>query len=124
MPKLAKDQVPARQQGADIFWAADLDGYNVNIVKVGGDVDLAPLLQGLPHDQCPSPHWGYVIAGRLWFRFGGTEETFEAGDAFFAPPGHTPGATEGAEFVIFSPADVMATVEAHMMKRAGELFGQ
>ena len=123
MPKLAKSEVQAQRQGADTVWAANLDGYHVNIVKVGGDVDLAPLLQGLPDDQCPSPHWGYVIAGRMCFRFGDTEETFEAGDAFYAPPGHTPRASEGSEFVIFSPAEVMAEVDAHIMKRASELFG-
>jgi hypothetical protein len=123
MPKLAKGQIQAQHQGADTFWGADLDGYHVEIVNVGGDVDLAALLQGLPNDQCPSPHWGYVIAGHLWFRFGDIEETFEAGDAFYAPPGHTPRASEGSEFVIFSPAEVMAEVDAHMMKRASELLG-
>jgi hypothetical protein len=125
MPKLAKNLVPPQRQGADTFWAADLDGYTVNIVEVGADVDLTELLRGLPDDQCPSPHWGYVISGRLWFGSGadGTREVFEAGDAFHVPPGHTSGASEGAEFVIFSPAEIMAGVEAHMARRAGELFG-
>ena len=26
-------------------------------------VDFTPLLKGLPHDQCQSPHWGYVLTG-------------------------------------------------------------
>jgi hypothetical protein len=125
MPKLARNLVPPAHQGADRFWAADLDGYTVNIVEVGADVDLAEFLRGLPDDQCPSPHWGYVTSGSLWFAIGPdrAREVFEAGDAFYVPPGHTPGASEGAEFVIFSPAEIMTGVEAHMANRARELFG-
>jgi hypothetical protein len=124
MPKLARNLVPPQHRGADTFWEADLDGYNVNIVKVGADVDLAELLRGLPDDQCPSPHWGYVISGSLSFAIGedGAREAFGAGDAFYVPPGHTPAASEGAEFVIFSPAEIMTGVEAHMANRARELF--
>jgi hypothetical protein len=59
----------------------------------------------------------------MWFRYGDNEEVFNAGDAFYVPSGHTAGASDGAEFVVFSPTEVMATVEAHMARRAQELFG-
>ena len=85
------------------------------------DADLSPLLQGLPNDQCPCPHWGYVFKGRTWFRFGDREEVYEAGQAYYVPGGHTSGAWAGAEFVAFSPDDVLAPVDAHMMRRAQEL---
>jgi hypothetical protein len=109
--------------GPDTEWRADLDGYTASIVAIGADADLTELLRGLPNDQCPSPHWGYVISGSIWFRYDDREEVFNAGDAYYAPPGHTAGASEGAEFVVFSPSETMATVEAHMGKRAQELFG-
>ena len=42
----------------------------------------------------------------MTFRFGDREEVFEAGDAFYAPPGHIPVRTEpGSEYVQFSPSE-------------------
>jgi quercetin dioxygenase-like cupin family protein len=35
-------------------------------------------------------HWGYVLKGELTYRYADREETYEAGDAFFGPPGHAP----------------------------------
>jgi len=40
------------------------------------------------------------------------EETFEAGDAYYIPPGHTPVLYAGTEVVEFSPTDeLQRTVE-------------
>ena len=47
-------------------------------------------MKGLPDDRCHCPHWGYVLKGRLTFRFADRDEVFEAGDAFYLPPGHVP----------------------------------
>ena len=52
--------------------------------------DLAPMLKGLPGGNCSCPHWGYVLKGRIIVRYDDHEEVFEAGDAFYMPPGHTP----------------------------------
>jgi len=123
MARFSKHDVAPNQDGPGTEWRAQLDGYTVSMVAVDADADLTKLLEGLPHDQCPSPHWGVVTQGNMWFRYGDREEIIGAGDAFYAPPGHTSGASAGTEFVIFSPAEVMATVEAHMAKRAEELFG-
>jgi len=38
-------------------------------------------------------------------RFAGRDETYEAGDAYYAPPGHTPVLFAGAEIVEFSPTE-------------------
>jgi hypothetical protein len=32
-------------------------------------------------------------------------ETYEAGDAYYAPPGHTPAITAGTEIIEFSPTE-------------------
>ena len=41
----------------------------------------------------------------MTFRFGDREETYEAGDAYYVPPGHTPVHHAGAELVEFSPTE-------------------
>src|SRR5215831_10956479 len=57
-------------------------------VQQGGD--MAPLFRGLPDDRCQSPHWGIVVKGRLTFTYADGEDVIEAGEAYYAPPGHTP----------------------------------
>jgi hypothetical protein len=126
MPKVSKDSTTGIDQGgAGTEWRGDLNGYTTSFVKTAADADLTELLRGLPGDVCPSPHWGYVFAGRMWFRSGDQEESFAPGDAFYVAPGHTSGADAGSDFVIFSPTEVMAEVEAHMMRRMqeGAAFG-
>jgi hypothetical protein len=41
---------------------------------------------------------GYVIKGKVAFRSGDREEVFEAGDAYYAGPGHTPVLFAGTEW--------------------------
>jgi hypothetical protein len=94
----------------------DINGYTVDFVSFRQDVDGTPLLKGLPDDRCPCPHWGYVLKGRLTYRFADHEEIFEAGDAFYLPPGHTPEAEAGSELVQFSPSEQLQAVDEAMMK--------
>jgi hypothetical protein len=106
-----------------VEWRGELDGYATSFVEVGMETDLTELLKGLPGDVCPSPHWGYVFKGRSWWRFADHEESFGPGEAYYVPPGHTAGTDAGTEFLIFSPSEVMAEVDAHMGRRAQELYG-
>ena len=91
----------------------ELDRYTVGFETYTADADLAPFFAGLPDDRCQCPHWGFVIKGRLTFRYAdGSEDTMEAGDAYYAPPGHTPVLYAGTEVVEFSPtADLQATLD-------------
>jgi quercetin dioxygenase-like cupin family protein len=61
-----------------------------------------------------------VFKGRLTVRYA-SQEIFEAGDAFYMPPGHAPAAEAGTEFVQISAADQLAKVEAAIpqVMRAG-----
>jgi hypothetical protein len=86
----------------------------VNFVSFSADVDGTPLLKGLPGDSCQCPHWGYMLRGRMTYRFGDREEVYEAGDAFYHPPGHIPTVEAGTEFVQFSPTDELKVTEAAM----------
>jgi hypothetical protein len=112
MPKVSKESaahVDDFGRGEDRH--EELDGYTVSFVTVREEVDLAPLLKGLPDDECQCPHWGYLFKGRLTTRFGGREEVVEAGNAFYIPPGHTQAADGGSEFVVFSPTEELRVTE-------------
>ena len=114
MPKVSKESAAhVDDYGIAEDRHEELDGYAVSFVSIREEMDLAPMLKGLPNDQCQCPHWGYVFKGTLTWSFGDHEEVYEAGDAFYVPPGHTPKAGAGSEFVQFSPADELkATDEA------------
>jgi hypothetical protein len=86
----------------------DVDGgYTIGFEAYTADADIGDLFRGLPDDRCQCPHWGYVVAGSLSFRFADREETYTAGDAYYAPPGHTPVFHAGTEIVEFSPTDAL-----------------
>jgi hypothetical protein len=114
MPKLSKQHASV----VDDFGVAedrhdDLDGYTVSFVTIRQSHDLGPMLAALPGGNCPCPHWGYVLKGRLTVRYRDREETVEAGEAFYMSPGHAPSAEAGTELVQFSPAQQLtATTDA------------
>jgi glyoxylate utilization-related uncharacterized protein len=116
MPKISKDTAPMQDHGPVQEWAEDVDGYTINFVSFKVDIDSAPMLKGLPGDQCTCPHWGYVLKGRLTFHVGDRTEVFEAGDAFYVPPGHIQLADAGSEYVQFSPAEELAKVSEAIMR--------
>ena len=82
-------------------------GYSVCFESHTADADLAELFRGLPDDRAQLPRWGYVIDGKVGFRFSDREENYEAGDAYYVPPGHTPVHYAGAEIVEFSPTEIL-----------------
>jgi hypothetical protein len=83
----------------------ELADYLVEFATFRADADATPFFSGLPGDRCQSPHWGYVLRGRLTLRYADREEVYDAGDAYYAPPGHVPIVTAGTETVEFSPAE-------------------
>ena len=117
MPKVSKDSAAhVEQHGPVEDCHEDLDGYTVNFVSFRDDIDAAPLLKGLPDDSCQCAHWGYVLKGTLTFRFADHQEVFEAGDAFYLPPGHVPSVRAGSEYVQFSPSEDLRLVADAMAK--------
>jgi mannose-6-phosphate isomerase-like protein (cupin superfamily) len=94
----------------------DTEGYTIQFLPFNVDADGTPLLKGLPGDKCISPHWGYVLKGRMTFRFDDHEEVVEAGDAFYLPPGHIPIVEAGTEYVQFSPAEKLHRVSETMTR--------
>jgi mannose-6-phosphate isomerase-like protein (cupin superfamily) len=106
MPKTSRDTA---SQVADLgvmeSRSEQLDGYTVEFTTFREDADGTPVFKGLPDDRCQSPHWGYVVRGRLTFRYADHDEIYEAGDAYYAPPGHIPVVTADTEVVEFSPTE-------------------
>ena len=113
---MAKASSATAEKSADYGVAIDrssqLDGYTVNFVTITKTHDLGPVLASLPGGNCSCPHWGYVLKGRVVVRYADRQETLQAGDAFYMPPGHAPEAEEGTELVQFSPTGQLAQVEA------------
>src|SRR5205823_3941821 len=101
----------------------ELADYTVTFETHREDMDPAPLFTGLPDNRCQCPHWGYVTAGAITFHYGDRSETYSAGDAYYAPPGHTPEIHAGSEVVEFSPtvelAKTSAVIEANMAAMEG-----
>lgn len=78
-------------------------GYTVGFESYTADADLAEFFRGLPDDRCQCPHWGYVLKGKVTYKFADRDETYGAGDAYYVPAGHTPSLHAGTEVVEFSP---------------------
>lgn len=118
MPKVSRETA-SDTMGMDGFEGRyeNLDGgYTVGFESYTADADLAELFHGLPDNRCQCPHWGYVMQGKVTFKFADTEESFEAGDAYFAPPGHTPFLHAGTELVEFSPTDALGETVGVVME--------
>jgi hypothetical protein len=107
MPKVSKDTASqVEDMGVMEGRYENLDGYVVGFEHFREDADATPLFKGLPDDRCQSPHWGYVVEGSVTFKYADHDETYETGDAYYAPPGHIPVVRAGTEVIEFSPADL------------------
>ena len=118
MPKFSKETASdVRKMGPVTDRREEMNGYTAEFVSFAADVDLDGPLQSLPGGACECPHWGYVIAGRMRFVFGDREEVYEAGDAFYSPPGHAPVKHDpGTEIVMFSPTHELHETEEVMQR--------
>ncbi len=109
MPKASRETASETiaMEGLEVRLEHLEGGYSVCFESHTADAELAQLFRGLPDDRCQLPRWGYVLKGEVTFQFADREETYEAGDAYYVPPGHTPVHHAGAEIVEFSPTDVL-----------------
>lgn len=118
MSKVSKATASSHQvfPGYVDAYEQETGGWTVSIESNFVDMDQAPFFKGAPNDQCQANHLGYVLKGKFGVRKGdGTEEIFEAGDAFVIEPGHTPIMFAGCEFVAFTPTEEARRQSAVMM---------
>ena len=107
MPKASKQSASQHEsvEGYEGHFEHFAGGWTVGFETYTQDTDVAELFRGLPNDQCQCEHMGYVIKGKVAFRSSDGEETFEAGDAYYVGPGHTPILYTGTEVVEFRPTE-------------------
>jgi len=107
MPKASKESASETEsvEGYEGHFEHFDGGYTVAFETYTQDADLAPFFTGLPDDRCQAVHWGYVVKGKVAYHFADRDEVFEAGDAYYVPPGHTPEIFAGTEVVEFSPTE-------------------
>jgi hypothetical protein len=124
MPKVAKESASHVEAMPGYEGRFErLGPYTVGFERFEEDMDAAPLFEGLPDDRCQSPHWGIVVKGAITFRYADREERVEAGEAYYAEPGHTPSVTAGTEVIEFSPTEqIEATMEV-VGRNAAALLG-
>jgi hypothetical protein len=109
VPHVSKATAPrVEDMGVMVGHYGELEGYTVGFEHFREDADATPFFKGLPDDRCQCPHWGYVVSGRVTFRYADREESYDAGSAYYAPPGHVPVIAAGTEIVEFSPTEELA----------------
>ncbi|MEX0746081.1 MAG: cupin domain-containing protein [Phycisphaeraceae bacterium] len=123
---IAKSQVPEKinvpgaiaRQALDFGDASDYGKMAGEYFSLNAGTDIAPLLKGLEHDLCQSPHWGYLIEGEVTVTYqDGEQETLSGGDLFYWPPGHTVKVAQDAEIILFSPQAEHCAVVDHLHKQ-------
>jgi hypothetical protein len=121
--RIAKQDIPVRVQAPGAIArqlpnfgdASDYGAMGAEFFSLAAGTDIAPLLKGLQGDACQSPHWGYLVAGRMTVSYtNGSEETVSAGDLFYWPPGHSVRVAEDADIVLFSPQHEHGLVMDHL----------
>lgn len=124
--KIAKENIEVKMEipGAVIRQRKDF-GDATGLGKISGEyfslsegVDTTPLFMGLEGNLCQSPHWGYVISGRLTTTdANGLQETVTANDMFYWPAGHNVKVHADAEIIMFSPQHEHSHVINHMIEK-------
>ena len=126
--RIAKEDIPVRinvpgavaRQKTNFGDATGYGRISGEYFSLGAGTDISPLLKGLEGDLCQSPHWGYLLKGKLAITYAdGNREDIKSGDLFYWPPGHTVIVGEDAEFILFSPQDEHNKVIDHMLRKMG-----
>ena len=94
----------------------EVGDWRVDMETCFVELDQAPFFKGAPDDLCQAHHVGYVLKGQFGIRMAdGTEEVYEAGEAFVIEPGHIPIVHDGLEYVAFTPTEEAKQQMAYMM---------
>ncbi len=98
--------------------ATGLGKISCEYFSLSAGVDTTPLFQGLENDLCQSPHWGFVLQGKITTTDAkGTQETVNTNDLFYWPPGHNVKVDADAEIIMFSPQHEHSHVINHMIEK-------
>ena len=124
--RVAKENVDVRmeipgaviRQRLDFGDAHGFDKISGEYFTLSAGVDTTPLFLGLEGGLCPCPHWGFVLHGQLTTTDAtGAQETVQANDLFYWPPGHNVKVDVDADIIMFSPQREHSHVINHMIER-------
>jgi hypothetical protein len=124
--RVAKDDVDVKmeipgaviRQRTDFGDATGLGKISAEYFSLAAGVDTTPLFQGLEGNLCQCPHWGFVLRGRLTTTDAdGAQETVNADDLFYWPPGHNVTVDSDSDIVMFSPQHEHSHVIRHMIEK-------
>ncbi|MGB9193799.1 MAG: hypothetical protein WCB88_07670 [Azonexus sp.] len=124
--RVAKDDVDVKmeipgaviRQRTDFGDATGLGKISAEYFSLAAGVDTTPLFQGLEGNLCQCPHWGFVLRGRLTTTDAdGAQETVNADDLFYWPPGHNVTVDSDADIVMFSHQHEHSHVIRHMIEK-------
>lgn len=108
------------EQGDLVTRYAEWGEMAVRYARLPAGSDMGPVLEGLPGDRCPSPHWGIVLEGAIHLLHAdGSEETTRAGEAYYWPAGHTAWTDEDTTFLEIGPVDAMRRFGDHAKAKLG-----
>lgn len=121
MVVIKESEVPIALETAGVVAREkEVGPYNVGFEHYS-KADFTPLFRGLPNSQCQAEHHGFVLKGRLRYRYSTEKwDDIGPGQAYYIPPGHTFEVLEdGTEIVEFSPKtkafeQTMAAFEKNM----------
>lgn len=98
----------------------ELGEMAIRHARVPAGTDMGPVLEGLPGDRCPSPHWGIVLEGSIRLDYAdGTSEVTRAGEVYHWPAGHTALAEEDVVFIEIGPTAEMRAFSEHAKAKLG-----
>lgn len=127
--RVAKEEVDVKlaipgatiRQRKDFGDASGLGKISGEYFSLAEGVDTTPIFEGLEGDRCQCPHWGFVLRGRITTTDAqGQEETVNADDLFYWPPGHNVRVDSDAEIIMFSPQHEHGVVIDHMREMTKE----
>lgn len=124
--KMKKEDIPVIMQASGTVMRAksDCGGISIGYNELPKGTDFTPLLKGLNNDSCHSPHWGYVLEGKILVIYDdGTQEEVGAGEVYYWPAGHTAIVQEDLKILEFSPTKEFTEVLTHVGKKMAEMGG-
>lgn len=109
------DDLPVELEAGDLLTRyAEFGDMAIRHASVPAGTDMGPVLQGLPGDRCPSPHWGVVLEGSIrMVHADGSTEVAAAGEVYHWPAGHTATTDEGVVFIEVGPVTEMRQFGDH-----------
>ncbi len=119
--KSKPDDLPVELRAGDIGTRyVEWGEMAVRFMRIPAGTDMDPVLEGLPDDRCPSPHWGVVLEGAVTLTHAdGSRETTRAGEVFYWPEGHTAWFDESSVIVEIGPVAEMRQFSEHAKAKLG-----